>query len=100
MEAFYQRNKENGLGIIYIVTEDTRPGLGLVPPQWCIEHRKKYKFSFEEWKDPGTVQLRQYFDRNAVPLNMIIRTKDMKIVYKKAGALEDRLEGIVESYVR
>jgi len=83
-----------------VETEDTRRGSRQVPVAWCQQQRSKYRFSFELLKDPGSKQLRQYFDRNAVPLNMIIRTKDMKIVYKKSGALESRLEGIVESYVR
>ncbi len=82
------------------MTEDTRQGSGEVPVAWCQKHKTDYKFSFPVWKDPGSEQLRQYFDRNAVPLNMIITTKTMKIVYKKSGALESRLEGIVESYVR
>ncbi|TNE48262.1 MAG: hypothetical protein EP343_16755 [Deltaproteobacteria bacterium] len=83
-----------------VMTEDERQGQGIIPVQWCKDHRTKYKFSFDVLKDAGSEQLRQYFDRNAVPLNMIITTKNMKIVYKKSGALESRLEGIVESYVR
>jgi len=82
------------------MTEDERQGSGKVPTKYCQDHEKKYRFSFPVWRDEGTEQLRQYFDRNAVPLNMIITTKNMKIVYKKSGALESRLEGIVESYVR
>lgn len=82
------------------MTEDERQGSGKVPVKWCQDHQTKYRFSFDIWKDEGSEQLRQYFDRNAVPLNMIITTKNMKIVYKKSGALESRLEGIVESYVR
>lgn len=82
------------------MTEDERQGSGVVPVKWCQDHRAKYRFSFPLWKDEGSEQLRQYFDKNAVPLNMIITTKNMKIVYKKSGALESRLEGIIESYVR
>ena len=45
--------------------------------------------------------MRKFFDRNAVPFNMVITTKDMKIRYKKPGALpnSERLRGIVESFL-
>lgn len=47
--------------------------------------------------DPGSEHLRKYFDKNAVPLNMIITTKDMKVVYKKSGALPARLGSHIEA---
>lgn len=99
MEAFYQKYKAKGLAIIYIMTEDGNAGGGKISGAYCLNHVKKYNFTFASYRDEGSQIMRKFFDRNAVPLNMIITTKDMKIRYKKAGALPERMEGIIASYL-
>jgi hypothetical protein len=46
-------------------------------------------------RDEGSVLMRKFFDRNAVPLSMLIRTSDMKIIYKLSGSIPDRIEGLI-----
>lgn len=99
LEAFYQKYKDKGFLIWNILIEDTRRGGGQVPQSYCESHVRKYGFTFPLLKDPGAKVMGKIFDRNATPLNMIISTKEMKIVYKKAGSLPSRLEGIVASYL-
>lgn len=83
--------------MVYIMTENDRQGSGQVSASYCDKHGDKYGFTFPELRDEGSQQMRKYFDRNAVPLNMIITTKDMKIRYKKAGSLPERIEAIIEA---
>jgi len=79
------------------MTEDGNAGGGKISPSYCDAHGDKYGFTFPELRDEGSQQMRKYFDRNAVPLNMIITTKDMKIRYKKSGSLPERIEAIIEA---
>ncbi len=99
LEAFYQKYKSKGLAIVYIMTENGTPGSGKISAAECASHGKPYGFTFPSYRDEGSAIMRKFFDRNAVPLNMIITTKDMKIRYKQSGALPARLEGIVASYL-
>lgn len=100
LEKFYQSYKNQGLMVWNIMTENATPGSGFIDPATCLRHGSSFGYTFPLLIDSGSVLLRKFFDRNAVPLNMIIRTSDMKIVYKQAGALPERLEGIVLSYLQ
>lgn len=99
LNAVYTKYAGNGLGIMYIMTENAQAGSGRISGQECTAYTSKYGFKFDALMDSGSVEMRKYFDRNAVPLNMIITTKDMKIRYKKSGALPERMNAIIESYL-
>lgn len=97
--GIYRKYNPKGLAIMFVMTENAQAGSGKVSPQECLGHVSKYNFGFEPVIDSGSKFMRKYFDRNAVPLNIIITTKDMKIRYKKSGALPERMNGIIESYL-
>jgi len=82
-----------------ILTEDNKAGSGKIAPSECAAHTKKYGFTFPELRDEGTEQMRKYFDRNAVPFNMLVTTHDMKVIYKLSGALSNRIEGTIKSHL-
>lgn len=99
LEAFYQKYKDRGFLIFSVLTEDNRQGSGVVPSKYCSDYADQYKYTFPQVKDEQTTQLRKFFDRNAVPFNMIITTKDMVIRYKRSGSLPGSLDGIVTSWL-
>lgn len=89
LEPLHQQYGNKGLVVWNILTEDTRAGGGKVPRSYCLSHAKEYGFTFPQYTDEGSKEMRKFFDRNAVPLTMLITVKDMKIQYKKAGGLPD-----------
>jgi thiol-disulfide isomerase/thioredoxin len=89
LEPLHKQYGNKGLVIWNILTEDTRAGSGIVPKSYCYSHAKEYGFTFPQYTDEGTREMRKFFDRNAVPLSMLITVKDMKIQYKRAGGLPD-----------
>ena len=82
-----------------ILTENNQAGSGKISPKECSDHTKFYGYTFPELRDEGTAHMRKYFDRNAVPFNMIITTHDMKIIYKLSGALSNRIEGTIKAHL-
>ena len=78
-----------------IMTEDANAGGGKITSQYCVAHGAQYKYTFPLLRDEGSTLMRKFFDRNAVPLTMLIRTSDMKIIYKLSGSIPDRIEGLI-----
>lgn len=95
LEPLYQKYKGQGLMIWNIMTEDANAGGGKITSQYCVAHGSQYKYTFPLLRDEGSVLMRKFFDRNAVPLSMLIRTSDMKIIYKLSGSIPDRIEGLI-----
>jgi thiol-disulfide isomerase/thioredoxin len=98
--GIYSKYKDKGFEVFYIMTENAQAGSGRISGKECTDYTNQYSFGFPALLDSGSQQMRKYFDRNAVPLNLIITTKDMKIRYKKSGALPERMNGIIESYLQ
>lgn len=95
LEPIYQKYKAKGLMVWNIMTEDANAGGGKITSQYCVAHGAQYKYTFPLLRDEGSALMRKFFDRNAVPLTMLIRTSDMKILYKLSGSIPDRIEGLI-----
>ncbi len=109
----YEDYKEDGLEILYVMYEDFQ-GKAL----WRDEAEIDADFTFMNlWKDliesgpfpdlgPTTVvypllvdigfHLDEYFDKSATPVTIMVRTSDMKIVYKEVGYAS----GVIETHVK
>lgn len=70
------------LAILETIIQDTnyRPSTIAVADRW----KKRFQLPFDVAADPSVV-LSPYYDINAFPMNMVIRTSDMKIVWQSNG---------------
>ncbi|MCB9639120.1 MAG: redoxin domain-containing protein [Myxococcales bacterium] len=95
LEPLFQKYKDRGLMVWNIMTEDGNAGGGKITPEYCTAHGAQYKYTFPLLIDEGSAFMNKFFDRNAVPLSMLVRTSDMKIIYKLSGSIPDRIEGLI-----
>lgn len=96
LKALYNdyKNQPNKVGIMEAVIQNIEGG----PADWVVAERwsRKFGLPFDVVVDPTGV-LSPYYDISAFPMNMVIRTKDMSIVWQKNGLAEGELRQVVQN---
>jgi hypothetical protein len=84
LRALYESYQQAGghLAILETIVQDAnyRPSTIAVADRW----KARFQLPFDVAADPASV-LSPYYDINAFPMNMVVRTSDMKIVWQSNG---------------
>jgi hypothetical protein len=98
LRPMYEQLHPQGLELAYVLFEDYNfnpPGQAF-GVGWCTQYSTPSCLLDLDFQEGG---LAQYFDPSTAPLNLLVRTSDMTILYKNVGQ-DDTLQQRITTYLQ
>ena len=97
LNKLYDKYHAQGFDVVYTLFEDqySNPPTDAYAKSWQSTYKAKFDILID-----SNFELGVYFDKSATPMNMLVRTKDMKIIYLSVGFDQMTIESKIQSLVQ